>query len=160
MIYLLYLASFIPSVHLRNLLYDTKAVRCYQLNLCLPSYPSLSIICLSSPHHCTPHFVQSFYPLTFAHPIIFFLPFIPLPLPSGSAHPPHFFLSSYHCLPPHFLPSFYPLTAANLPIFGQRPWRGRCPVEQGEKFRTYVRTYVRTSVRPPPQSPRLRGPWA
>ena len=24
-------------------------------------------------------------------------------------------------------------------LFGQRPWRGRCPVEQGANFRTYVR---------------------
>ena len=31
-------------------------------------------------------------------------------------------------------------------LFGQRPWRGRCPVEQGAKFRTSVRPS------PPPES--------
>ena len=25
-------------------------------------------------------------------------------------------------------------------IFGQRPWRGRCPIEQGANFRTYIHT--------------------
>ena len=39
-------------------------------------------------------------------------------------------------------------------LFGQRPWRGRCPVEQGANFRTYVHMYVRTYVRTsPPQVP-------
>ena len=37
---------------------------------------------------------------------------------------------------------------------GQRPLQGRCPVEQGANFRTYVRMYVRPYVRmsPPPKS--------
>ena len=157
MIYLLYLASFIPSVHLRNLLYDTKAVRCYQLNLCLPSYPSLSIICLSSPHHCTPHFVQSFYPLTFAHPIIFFLPFIPLPLPTHLI----FFYPLTTAYPLIFFHPFIPLPLPTSPFLGSGPGGADALLNRGKNsVRTYVRTSVRPYVPPPSRSPRLRGPWA
>ena len=66
----------------------------------------------------------------------------PFPLPSR--------ITTLIPIPNHRLPPS-PKT-----LFGQRPWRGRCPVEQGANFRTSVRPYVRP---PPPRKSQIEGLW-